>query len=230
MASVLGTNNKWSNNESPFGALPRAETKPKKKKRKKAVLYKQENSLFVPKRSKENYKVMRDKAEGFKSRKFPVMNYTGMRSMPIEAPPGFREALDEFKKSGGTGGAASYGAGGIGSDFPQGDIGQPFWFSNIGGNHFPREGFTYQPYDLPIVPLTEQLKGYIDDEDAQMGINFLAAKTTGGQHYFKAKTKLLSKYLEQWTSMINLNYLNWQIAKELLAYGNCFVRLRQRET
>jgi len=216
MASILGTQNEYATEESPFSALP----KKSKVKKKKATLHrKQENSLFVPKRSKDNYKRNLKQDIGFKSRKYPIANlYSGVTSMPIHAPPGFQEALNDYKQ---------VGAGGIASDFPQGDIGQPFWFSNVGGNHFPREGFTYQPYDIPKVSLSEQLKGYIDDEDARMGIDFLAAKTTGGQHYFKAKTKNLSKYLEQWTSMINLNWLNWQIAKELLAYGNCFVRLRK---
>ena len=137
-------------------------------------------------------------------------------SMPIGAPPGTENEYDKYKN----------GAGGIGQDFPQGDIGQPFWFSNIGGNHFPREGFTYRPYDIPTTDFSDQLKGYIDDEDAQMGINFLAAKTTGGNHYFKAKTTALAEYVETWTKDINLDYINWQVAKELLAFGNSFWRLR----
>lgn len=138
---------------------------------------------------------------------------------PRQAPPGLNEALDLYEKT-------EMGAGGIGSDFPQGDIGQPFWFSNVGANHFPREGFTYRPFDLPLVHFKEQVKGYVDDEDARMGVDFLAAKTTGGEHYFKAKTKFLSSYVESWTKKINLNGLIWKIAKELLAYGNCFVRFR----
>lgn len=118
-------------------------------------------------------------------------------------------------------------AGGIHSDFPQGDIGQPFWFSNIGGNHFPREGFTYRPYDTPIVPFKDQVKGYLDDEDPQMGVNFLAAKIVGGDHYWRGKTENLIKYISTYTQGLNLNYLAWQIVKELLAYGNCFVKPRK---
>lgn len=146
-----------------------------------------------------------------------ILSYADMAPVPINSPPELKEALDTYKK---------VGAGGIGVDFPQGDIGQPFWFSNIGGNHFPREGFTYRPYDLPLVPFREQFKGYVDDEDSRMGIDFLAAATTGGEHYFKAKTQDLSKYVERWTEKINLNWLTWTIAKELLAFGNCFVKLR----
>jgi len=145
---------------------------------------------------------------------------------PTEAPPGLSEALNMYEKGQNIKGEQTLGAGSIGTDFPQGDIGQPFWFSNIGANHFPREGFTYRPFDLPKVTHSDQLKGYLDDEDAKMGIDFLAAKTTGGEHYFTAKTKFLSSYVESWTKKVNLNWLNWQIGKELLAYGNCFVRCR----
>ncbi len=145
------------------------------------------------------------------------ISYADMAPVPLNSPPELKEALNTYKK---------VGAGGIGVDFPQGDIGQPFWFSNIGGNQFPREGFTYRPYDLPLVPFNEQFKGYVDDEDSLMGINFLAAKTTGGKHYFKAKTQELSKYVEKWTDDINLDWLTWTIAKELLAFGNCFVKCR----
>lgn len=146
-----------------------------------------------------------------------ILNYADMAPVPLNSPPELKEALDTYKK---------VGAGGVGYDFPQGDIGQPFWFSNIGGNHFPREGFTYRPYDLPLVPFNIQFKGYVDDEDAKMGVDFLAAKTTGGKHYFKAKTQNLSKYVENWTSSINLDWLTWTISKELLAFGNCFVKCR----
>jgi len=113
------------------------------------------------------------------------------------------------------------------SDFPQGYIGQPFWFSNIGGNHFPREGFTYTPWDAPVVPLQQQMQGYIDDEDAQMGVNFLAAKTTGGRHYFKGKTENLISYISDFTKGIDLDYIAWQTAKELIAFGNSFWKLRK---
>lgn len=162
--------------------------------------------IIVPKQSEESFNLKR------------ASYYYPMREAlpPMSAPPGFHEAVGKYQK----------GAGGIGVDFPQGDIGQPFWFSNIGGNHFPREGFTYRPYDLPVVPFKEQVKGYTDDEDAQMGVNFLAAKTTGGRHYFKAKTKFLGEYVETWTDKINLDYINWQVAKELLAYGNSYWILR----
>jgi len=154
---------------------------------------------------------------GFNGPKRHLLNYADMAPVPINSPPELKEALDTYKK---------VGAGGIGYDFPQGDIGQPFWFSNIGGNQFPREGFTYRPYDLPLVPFRDQFKGYVDDEDSRMGIDFLAAATTGGEHYFKAKTQDLSKYVERWTEKINLNWLTWTIAKELLAFGNCFVKCR----
>lgn len=165
---------------------------------------KSQTSVLPPKQSDESFNLRK------------ANYYYPMREAvpPMSAPPGFHEAITK------------YGAGGIGVDFPQGDIGQPFWFSNIGGNHFPREGFTYRPYDLPVVPFKEQVKGYTDDEDAQMGINFLAAKTTGGRHYFKAKTKFLGEYVETWTDKINLDYINWQVAKELLAYGNSYWILR----
>lgn len=190
----------------------KTKVKSKPKSKKKTVFKK--TPTLVPKRDREL-------AESFHTKKHNLNYYFPMRdlAMPTDAPPGLQEAYSEYSTD-------KTGAGGIGTDFPQGDIGQPFWFSNIGGNHFPREGFTYKPYDLPIVQLKEQLKGYLDDEDAQMGINFLSAKTTGGRHYFKAKTKFLSDYVETWTNDINLDWLNWQIAKELLAYGNCFVKPR----
>jgi len=111
-------------------------------------------------------------------------------------------------------------------DFPQGYIGQPFWFSNIGGNHFPREGFTYTPYDRPIVSFDQQMQGYVDDEDAQMGVNFLAAKATGAKHYWKGKTENLIGYIADFTKKIDLDYIAWQTAKELLAFGNSFWKLR----
>jgi len=188
---------------------------------------------------KPQHKIIRDdtykkriiqKDEAFaltKAMKFKAYHYS---LHPTEAPPtpGLAEALNAYERgesiSGGS--TVNVGAGEIGTDFPQGDIGQPFWFSNIGANHFPREGFTYRPFDVPKITFHEQVKGYFDDEDARMGVDFLAAKSTGGDHYFKAKTNFLSKYVESWTKDINLNWLNWQIAKELLAYGNCFVRCR----
>jgi len=119
------------------------------------------------------------------------------------------------------------GAGGIGEDFPQGYIGSPFWFSNIGGNHFPREGFTYQPWDIPVIDFSQQMQGYKDDTDAQMGINFLAAKSTGGMHYFKGKTERIISHVTKWTKQVNMNKISWQIAKELLGFGNSFWRLRR---
>ena len=166
---------------------------------------------LIPKKITNTLSEGIEDTEGLRTKK--PKYYHGMREaqMPLQAPPGFKDI----------------GAGGIGVDFPQGDIGQPFWFSNIGGNHFPREGFTYRPYDVPLVPLRDQMKGYVDDEDAQMGVNFLAAKTTGGQHYFKGKTESITKYIETFTNQINLDYIAWQIAKELLAFGNSFWRLRR---
>ena len=119
------------------------------------------------------------------------------------------------------------GAGNIKPDFPQGDVGSPFWFSNIGGNHFPREGFTYQPFDTPLVPFKDQLQGYIDDEDAKMGIEFLAHSATGGQHYFKGKTEGLIGHMRDFSKRIELDWIARQIAVELLAYGNSFWRLRK---
>jgi len=122
---------------------------------------------------------------------------------------------------------ATMGAGGIKPDFPQGDVGSPFWFSNIGGNHFPREGFTYTPFDTPVVPFKDQLQGYIDDEDAQMAINFLAANATGAEHYFKGKTESLIAHLKDFTKLIELDNIANAVAKECLAFGNSFWRLRK---
>jgi len=224
MPSFLGITNPHASeaDTSSRGSLPKT-IKPKKKrsssaKKKTKILSSQESSLFSgPTKSKIKNKKNMLQIESFNLNKHQVMHPSWSQQMPVKAPPGFSEALETFKK---------VGAGGIGTDFPQGDISQPFWFSNIGGNHFPREGFTYKPYDLPIVPLAEQLKGYRDDADARMGIDFLAAKVTGGEHYFKAKTKNLSSYVEKWTKKINLNWLTWQIGKELMAYGDCFIKCR----
>lgn len=224
--SILGINNPHASEaDTSRGALPKVEKKTKKRATKK-ILSSDESSLFSgPTKSRtKQFGSAKYFGESFNSKKHQVMHPGWKQDIPTMAPPGFQEALDVFKKSGA--GFAEVGAGGIGTDFPQGDIGQPFWFSNVGGNHFPREGFTYRPYDTAVVPLSQQLKGYFDDADARMGVDFLAAKTTGGQHYFKAKTKALSSYLEKWTHKINLDLLNWQIGKELLAFGNCFVRCR----
>ncbi len=219
--TILGYENPHADEAtSPRGSLPKKEVKQKKKRATKKILSADESSLFSgPTRPQKTQKLIKNGLgiEGFDTKKHQVMHPSWMQDMPMSAPPGFKEALDTFKK---------VGAGGIGEDFPQGDIGQPFWFSNVGGNHFPREGFTYKPYDTAVVPLAQQLKGYFDDADARMGVDFLAAKTTGGQHYFKAKTKALSSYVEKWTKDINLDWLNWSIGKELLAFGNCFVRCR----
>jgi len=171
---------------------------------------------FSSTRNKKEESGFRKSGQGYYP-KVRRLNYADIAPVPINSPPELKEALDTYKK---------IGAGGIGVDFPQGDIGQPFWFSNIGGNQFPREGFTYRPYDLPLVPFDAQFKGYIDDEDSRMGIDFLAAATTGGAHYFKAKTQALSQYVEKWTEDVNLDWLTWSIAKELLAFGNCFVKPR----
>lgn len=221
--SILGITNPHAADADTLskGSLPKV-IKPKKKRSasKKKILSSQESSLFSgPTKSKSSSLTKKSflGINSFNLNKHQVMHPSWQQQMPVQAPPGFSEALDTFKK---------VGAGGIGTDFPQGDIGQPFWFSNVGGNHFPREGFTYKPYDTPIVQLSEQLKGYFDDADARMGIDFLAAKVTGGEHYFKAKTKNLSSYVEKWTKKINLNLLTWQIGKELMAFGNCFLRCR----
>jgi len=203
--SILGVNNPYSKEAtgSPFNALP-----------KERAASPHTSEAFTTTRSKDGFRKSGDRGYIKKTRK---LTYLDMAPVPINAPPELKEALDTYKK---------IGAGGIGYDFPQGDIGQPFWFSNIGGNQFPREGFTYRPYDIPVVPISEQLKGYFDDEDARMGIDFLAAKTTGGELYFKAKTQALASYLEHWAVEVNLDGLIWTIAKELLAFGNCFVRVR----
>lgn len=207
--TILGIKNPYSKEYkgSPFQALPKTTSKP-------TPPHTSNNFSTTSKTSEKSFRKSGERATS--SRRHHI-SYADMAPVPLNAPPQLKEALDTYKQ---------VGAGGIGYDFPQGDIGQPFWFSNIGGNQFPREGFTYRPYDLPIVPFNTQLKGYFDDEDARMGIDFLAAKTTGGQHYFKAKTQALSKYVERWTRSINLDGLLWSIAKDLLAFGNCFVRSR----
>ena len=223
---MLGTENPHAKDAAATGpaVLPAVEKVKKKtkkvdtKKSIKNVIHRDKKStLMVPSRDPRFPARELPKSEAFGlTRAEYYKPYHNMLN-PTQAPPGLKEALEVYDKTG---------AGGIGTDFPQGDIGQPFWFSNVGGNHFPREGFTYRPFDTPHVIFNEQVKGYFDDEDARMGIDFLAAKTTGGEHYFTAKTKFLSSYVESWTKDVNLNWLNWQIAKELLAYGNCFVRCR----
>ena len=220
--SILGIDNPHANEaESPRGSLPKkkkAVTRKAKKNSTKNVIHKNsESTMFVPSRDPRFAPTELTKAEAFGLTSAQRFKPYHMALHPQDAPPGMSEALEVYDK---------VGAGGIGRDFPQGDIGQPFWFSNIGGNHFPREGFTYRPFDTPKVVFSEQMKGYFDDEDARMGVDFLAAKTTGGDHYFTGKTKFLSEYIESWTKDINLNWLIWQIAKELLAFGNCFVRCR----
>lgn len=222
--SILGIENKHAEEyEKTLPTLPKPEIKAKVKTRKKAVKSKDKihlnknSTMFIPSRDPKYAPREISKAEAFGLTRAEHFKPYAFAMKPTQAPPGMHEALEVYDKSG---------AGGIGTDFPQGDIGQPFWFSNIGGNHFPREGFTYRPFDVPRVVFSEQVKGYFDDEDARMGVDFLAAKTTGGEHYFTAKTKFLAEYLESWTKDINLNWLIWQIAKELLAYGNAFVRCR----
>jgi hypothetical protein len=220
--SILGVTNPHADEaDTSRGALP-AKVKARKKTAKKSKpKVNQDSTLFVPKRDHNFQKTTLSKDEAFSLTGAQYYKPYHAAMHPVEAPPGMHEALEVYDKVGG-----ASGAGGIGTDFPQGDIGQPFWFSNIGGNHFPREGFTYRPFDTPVVVMKEQLKGYFDDEDARMGVDFLAAKTTGGDHYFTAKTKFLAEYVESWTKEINLNGLIWNIAKELLAFGNCFVRCR----
>jgi len=203
------------------------QTIPKKKAVKKTISKKNPISPHILIRDENYKKRLIDKEEAFRLTKATRFRAYHNIAHPTEAPPtpGLAEALNMYERGEGLG-EKKTGAGGIETDFPQGDIGQPFWFSNIGANHFPREGFTYRPFDLPKITFNDQVKGYFDDEDARMGVDFLAAKSTGGDHYFKAKTNFLSKYVESWTKDINLNWLNWQIAKELLAFGNCYVRCR----
>jgi len=153
------------------------------------------------------------KYSGFGSRRMRLGNIRNMENqIPVMYNPEYLQ---------------NRGAGNIQPDFPQGDVGSPFWFSNIGGNHFPREGFTYTPFDTPIVSFKEQLQGYLDDEDAKMGIEFLAHSTTGGSHYFKAKTEGLISHIEDFAQKIKLDFISRQVAVELLAYGNSFWRLRK---
>ena len=224
--TILGIDNPHSDDH--IKSTPTLPKKTRTKRATKKILSKQESSLFsgpkkAPLTAKSKESILG--IESFRAKKHQVIHPSWNQDMPVQAPPGFQEALETFKKVG-AGFGEGIGAGGIGGDFPQGDVGQPFWFSNIGGNHFPREGFTYKPYDTAVVPLKTQVQGYFDDADARMGVDFLAAKVTGGQHYFKAKTKNLSSYVEKWTKDVNLDWLNWSIAKELLAFGNCFVRCR----
>ena len=209
--SSLGYRNPYANEHTPSKKVLPKPSGPN---------YGNNNSqLFTSTSKLKDNKLFRKAGTGNKIQRTRSLSYLDMAPVPLlaAAPAELKEALNQYQK---------LGAGGIGSDFPQGDLGQPFWFSNIGGNHFPREGFTYRPYDIPIVPFSDQMKGYLDDEDARMGIDFLAAKTTGGAHYFKAVTQDIASYIEKWTADINLDGLMWTIAKELLAFGSCFVRLR----
>ena len=219
---MLGIDNPHSSEYSKSKpALPAVVKKRAAKKSKKKAI---NEHILIRDKNYDNRVVSKDEAfELTKATRFAPY-YRAQH--PTDAPPGLSEALNMYEKGQTIKGEQTLGAGSIGTDFPQGDIGQPFWFSNIGANHFPREGFTYRPFDLPKVIHNDQLKGYLDDEDAKMGIDFLAAKTTGGEHYFTAKTKFLSSYVESWTKKVNLNWLNWQVGKELLAFGNCFVRVR----
>ena len=117
-------------------------------------------------------------------------------------------------------------AGGIGADFPQGDTGAPFWFSNIGGNHFPREGFTYKPWDSPDIKFSTQLKGILNDGEIEDMLKNLASKAIGTGVTVKSKNKNITEMIEKQLYDINANYFGWLAVKEMIAFGMSFWKPR----
>jgi len=104
--SILGVNNPYSkeNTGSPFKALPKE----------RAASPQKRSEAFTTTRSPEGFRKSSTGDHMTRKRKF--VSYAELAPVPLNSPPELKEALDSYKK---------IGAGGIGYDFPQGDIGQP---------------------------------------------------------------------------------------------------------
>jgi len=98
---------------------------------------------------------------------------------------------------------------------------QPVWgpeISTVGA--YSREGYTTKTFDIPVIPFSSQVEGVRKDEDVQLALNHLASVITGGEHYWKGATDIMTDYIEEFSKAIDFDWFDTILVKELLAYGN----------
>jgi len=100
-------------------------------------------------------------------------------------------------------------------------LSQPVWgpeISTVGA--YSREGYTSKTFDTPAVSFRTQAAALQIDEDAQLAMNDLSSKVTGGAHYVKAEKTFVSNYFKKFTKEMHFDTLDTTLVKELLWYGN----------
>jgi len=98
---------------------------------------------------------------------------------------------------------------------------QPAWspeISTVGA--YSREGYTSRTFDLPVIPFKQQVTALEQDEDVQLAVNHLASKITGGEHYWKSENEAFVEYMNDFTHLIDFDWFDTILVKELLWYGN----------
>lgn len=102
----------------------------------------------------------------------------------------------------------------------------PFWIGDLSTHHLPSYGWTYRPYDVPFVKFSVQKDGLQQDEDVQLSLNTLVSSVVGGEHYWKAKTDELAKYMTKFSTEFNFDEFDYTLAMEMLWFGNSFWKVR----
>jgi len=100
-------------------------------------------------------------------------------------------------------------------------VSQPVWgpeISTVGA--YSREGYTTKTFDIPKPPFSQQVIPMKNDEDVQLAINHLASTITGGEHYWKGASDVMTDYIENFTKDLDFDWFDTILVKELLAYGN----------
>jgi len=104
---------------------------------------------------------------------------------------------------------------------------QPVWGPDISTvGRYSQEGYTSKTFDKPLIPFTTLANALARDEDVQLAINHLSSQITGGEHYWKGSNDQITEYIEDFSTAIDFDELDTKIVKELLWYGNCFLKPR----
>lgn len=108
-----------------------------------------------------------------------------------------------------------------------GGFSQPVWgpeISTIG--NYSREGYTSKTFIIPKVAFGIQRDALIEDEDVQLAINDLSSQITGGSHYWKGTDDAITSYMEDFSKRIDFDWMDVELVKELLWYGNAVYKPR----
>lgn len=85
---------------------------------------------------------------------------------------------------------------------------------------YSREGYTSKTFISPTVPFKDQVTYVETDEDIQHSLHKLSSLVTGGAHYWKCEIESVNDLMTQFSTDIDLDWLDTIMVKELLAYGN----------